>query len=183
VTPNFGFREGFARVSDVVRAATSLATALLNGTMSAADFKKLATAVAADASTGKGLLLQSFRTPLIDFLAPGATYNFDMPLVAGKKFYPMVNANWCNILVRDANPTTNLSFQLVQNGTALEVGLNVTAANTNLQPAPERVAAGTLTSQLRDMTTFPLGILITAPFTGGGITVCNGFFELWGTYQ
>lgn len=127
--------------------------------------------------------IQSWLTSTIDFTASTASYSFNAPQIASKKFF--VTGYSVVFLTRDAVLTTALVVRLSQNGVNLMPGGNLTVnlATTNLQSPPATFNPATTPSTPPDMTTFPLQVTVVTPVAGSGLTTCTGYFQISGYYM
>ncbi len=149
----------------------SLATALKNGTLSAADFAKLA-------AIPNFPIPGVYKTPVIDLLGTG-TYSFDTPLAAGKAFIKLGGA--IHMSARTGNATGGLTWGLAQNGVGIGNAGQVTANTLFNVGVPGYITtAGPSAAGSVDMTSFPLQIQVSVGVVGP--TVLQGRFYMLGIY-
>lgn len=174
VTPNTGLSGNGTSVNPL---AGVPASALVPGTMSVADFVKLATVPAG--ITG---LMVAGVTPSFNFLATG-THVLSLPTLAGKSFCASVS----RVIIdsRTGVATGNLVGKVGNNvahdnvvaaGTTL---LTAAGANIALPNIPGWIA-GTNFVGVVDMTTTPISVEITGAL--GGAAVLTGRIIVFGVY-
>lgn len=119
-------------------------------------------------------------TATVDLMTPGF-YNFNTPLVAGKKFIFITGR--LLIQTRDASLTTGPTLLLAQNGVDSSQAVALSTANINSQAAPTNISATwTISGGLPDMTTNPMQLHVSVAAAGAGLTTCTGTFYLTAIY-
>lgn len=165
------FNTPIQTVIDAIRG--TLATSLLPGSMTAADFAKLATVPAGSTLCGV------WSTPVVDAMSTGLT-DFATPLASGAKLLP---GGWLvyEYLTRDAALTTAPQFRLAQNGTDLTASSGPSTVTIN-----GRAAACMLPSffnmDTAIMTSFPLQLNVVTAAAGAGLSSCTLKAHFVGAY-
>lgn len=134
-------------------------------------------------SQGGGSIVQTWRTPTIDFLgAVPAFYAFNTPAVAGKKL--VTAAGRFVILTRDANVTVGPIWAFAQNGVDFTAtGVTPAPGTFNVATVPNVLASLPTVFPLVDTSVHPLQLHVTQAASGGGVTTFTGYIEIVGTYQ
>jgi hypothetical protein len=168
-----GWRQGAPTFLGGIQDADALATALQNGTLSIADFAKLA------ALPALGTLV-AFYSSAQSLIATGGPFTIPVVDIGGGKLFHVV-AQRVDVITAVGTATGTLTVQFTKNGVNVGTAGSANAAAMNGSPAPVNFNLSSLGPVIDPSVANTLQATVTAAY--GGLSSATGKFGVFGYYE